>query len=77
MTGTTHELSSTVTAEVEDGRLVLWRENRRDGRAVGISLSGRAEARLLEVLLARRAGAALDGAWEDEHAGPRAPRQLR
>ena len=58
MTTTTrqvHRLSSTVTAEVEDpDRLVLWRES-LDGRAapVRIGLTKRAEARLLEVLLAR------------------------
>lgn len=73
-TDQTHELSSTVTAEVEDGRLVLWRENHRDGRAVGISLTARAEARLLELLLSRRAAAGGAPSREDGHAGPGKPR---
>lgn len=46
-----HELSSTVTAEVEHDRLTLWREGERD---VCISLTRRAEEGLLALLLARQ-----------------------
>lgn len=48
------ELSSTVTAETDErGTLALWREGGH-GAPVRIGLTERAEARLLEVLLARR-----------------------
>ena len=67
----THELSSTVTAEVRLGRLTLWREGERD---VCISLTRRAEEALLALLLARREEAR--SATTDDAVGPERERLL-